>query len=108
MTKLKLAGVALFFLCALPFPAFARTWDIKIEGMQFVPTELAVKAGDTVTWTNSDILPHTVTGEGGGKSVDSGELSPGKKFRRTMKKAGDFSYLCRLHPTMKGKVSVER
>ena len=37
---------------------------MRIEGMKFVPERLEVAAGDRVTWTNRDFLPHSVTAPG--------------------------------------------
>ncbi len=73
--------------------------------MKFVPERLEVAAGDRITWTNRDFLPHTVTSPGAG--IESGELGEGKSFSYVAKKAGEISYICRLHPVMKGTVVVK-
>jgi plastocyanin len=43
--------------------AFAGTGDaaLKIDDFSFTPKSMTVKAGTTVTWTNQDDIPHTVT-----------------------------------------------
>ena len=61
--------------------------------------------GATLTWTNAqDGVQHTTT------SVDavwdSGVLSTNQAFAFTFNQAGDFSYLCTIHPTMSGIVHV--
>jgi len=76
---------------------------VAIEGMKFVPERLEVAAGDTVTWTNKDLVPHTVTARG----VESGEIAPGASWKFTAKSAGELPYLCRFHPTMKAVVVVK-
>ena len=58
----------------------------------------------TVTWTNRDVLLHTVTAKGGG--VDSGALSKGTSYSRTFAEPGRFDFLCVFHPTMTGTVVV--
>jgi plastocyanin len=78
---------------------------VTIEGMKFVPERLEVAAGDTVVWTNKDFLPHSVTASGA--KVESGDLAPGKTFRFVARKKGEMSYICRLHPVMKGVVVVK-
>ena len=72
--------------------------------MKFAPERLEVAAGDTVTWTNKDLVPHTVTAAGAG--VESGTIAPGATWRTTFRRVGEVSYLCRFHPTMKARVVV--
>jgi plastocyanin len=81
----------------------------------FSPNVINVRIGDTVTWTNHDVIPHTVTSGTGpsdpnkGKEFDSGlstPLMPGKTFTHKFTTAGEFPYYCQLHPAMTGKVIV--
>jgi plastocyanin len=81
----------------------------------FSPNTINVKIGDTVTWTNYDVMPHTVTSGTGpsdpnnGKEFDSGlsnPLTPGKTFNHKFITAGEFPYFCQLHPAMGGTVTV--
>lgn len=81
----------------------------------FSPNPLNIKVGDSVTWTNDDSTVHTVTSGTGptdpnmGKEFDSGLstlMSPGDTFTFTFGKAGEFPYLCAVHPTMIGTVNV--
>jgi plastocyanin len=85
-----------------PRPATHR---VTIEGAAFVPATLTVKAGDTVIWTNKDPYPHTVTATA--KAFDSGTLGPDASWELTLAKPGELSYICDLHPTMKGTLQVE-
>ncbi len=68
----------------------------------FVPTTLTLKKGGTVTWTNADIVPHTVTGA----DFDSGSIAPGKTYTRTFNSVGSFDYKCSIHPVMQGTVNI--
>jgi plastocyanin len=83
----------------------------------FSPNPMNIKVGDTVTWTNSDNMEHTVTSGTGpsdrthGKQFDSGFSGPtvltaGKTFSHQFTKAGEFPYFCQIHPTLVGKVVV--
>ena len=83
----------------------------------FSPNPINVKVGDTVTWTNSDNMEHTVTSGTGprdrsmGKQFDSGLSGPtvltaGKTFTHQFTNAGEFPYFCEIHPTLVGKVVV--
>ena len=91
---------------ALPAAALAagKTHAVRIEGMKFVPERIEVAAGDTVVWTNKDLVPHTVTASGA--KVESGEIAPNKSWRFVAKKKGEMPYICRLHPVMKGVLVV--
>ena len=72
--------------------------------MKFVPERLEVAAGDRITWTNADLVPHTVTAASAG--VESGDIAQGKSWSFVAKKKGEMPYICRLHPVMKGVVVV--
>ncbi|HEX4797804.1 MAG TPA: cupredoxin family copper-binding protein [Burkholderiales bacterium] len=72
----------------------------RIEGMKFEPERLEVTVGDTITWTNRDVVPHTVTGAG--RSLESGTIAPGGKWTYRVRAKGEIAYVCRFHPMMKG------
>ena len=81
---------------------------VDIPAISFEPKDLTVKAGTTVTWTNSDDLPHTVTKTGGpGDQCDSGSLDPGKTFEIVLDVKGTVDYVCTIHPGQEGTVTVE-
>ena len=82
----------------------ASTRDIKIDGMQFSIATVSVNRGDTVTWRNNDVVPHTVTAPG---RFDSGAIAPGKTFSRKMDRPGTYDYVCTYHPGMKGRIQVK-
>ncbi|HEY5897846.1 MAG TPA: cupredoxin family copper-binding protein [Burkholderiales bacterium] len=77
---------------------------MRIEGMKFIPERLEVAAGDRVTFTNADLVPHTVTAKAAG--VESGEIGQGKSWTFVAKRKGEMAYLCRFHPMMKGVLLV--
>jgi plastocyanin len=104
--KLGIGGA----LLALSLPALAQAGEVEIaiKGMQFVPSRVELKVGDTVRWRNEDIVPHTVTAVGKKPSFDSDSIPAGGEFRFTAKKTGSYPYTCRFHPMMKGKIVVKR
>lgn len=79
--------------------------SVAIDGTSFQPATLTVKVGDSVTWINKDPFPHTVTSTAGG--FDSRDIAPGKSWKYTATKKGEFAYVCVLHPTMKATLKVE-
>jgi plastocyanin len=81
------------------------TIDVKIDNSTFGPTELTVKAGTTVRWTNRDDIPHTVVSSD--KVFKSKVLDTGDEFTFTFSTPGTFPYFCSIHPKMTGKVVVQ-
>jgi plastocyanin len=46
-------------------PANAETIQVTIDKLVFSPVAVKAKVGDTITWTNKDIVAHTATVRGG-------------------------------------------
>jgi plastocyanin len=85
--------------------AAGGTTAVSIKGFAFDPTTIQAKVGDSITWTNQDSVPHTVTLDD--KSVDSGNINgSGGTFSHAFSQAGTFTYHCSIHPTMKATVTV--
>jgi plastocyanin len=85
--------------------AGAATHNVEIQDYAYTPASMTVEVGDTVTWTNADSAPHTVTSKGGGP-LDSPTLQQGDSWSFTFTTAGTFEYYCALHPDMVGTVTV--
>ncbi len=84
--------------------------EVNIVDFSYDPAMLTVAVGDTVTWTNNDDVPHTVTAgtpDSPTGEFDSGEIQPGETFSYTFDTAGTFDYYCTLHPDMMASVTVE-
>ena len=99
---------------ATPLPAAAppvagtppadQTAAAAIAQFAFQPPTLDVPVGTTVTWTNQDPAPHTVTAADG--SFASEILDAGATFGFTFGTPGTFAYTCQVHPSMEGTVTV--
>ena len=79
--------------------------QVSIQNFAFQPATIQVARGTTVTWTNDDSAPHTVTFRNGGMS-GSGTLQRGQNFSYTFDTAGTYTYYCGVHPSMIGTVIV--
>jgi plastocyanin len=80
---------------------------VTIKNMAFTPSQITVKKGSTVTWTNQDSIAHTVTddlADAGGPN--SGNIQPGGTYSFTFDKTGSFQYHCTIHPSMRGTIVV--
>lgn len=104
------------------------------SGLVYDPETITVSVGDTVTWTNTGSVGHSVTAyeetipdgaeyfaSGGFDSesaardaytpgdTDSGDIPGGESWEHTFDAAGTYDYFCIPHETsgMKGTVKVE-
>lgn len=89
----------------LASPAAAASHSIQITDSAFGTTVLTVQVGDTVTWTNADDRPHTVTSQNG--AFDSGNVDEGASFSFTFTEPGTYAYLCEYHPDMTATIVVQ-
>ncbi|MGH2724789.1 MAG: plastocyanin/azurin family copper-binding protein [Actinomycetota bacterium] len=89
---------------------------VDVQDNVFVPAEVTIAPGDTVTWTQTGSNPHSVTADDG--SFDSHPDCPdtcmaqGDTFQHTFEEAGTFAYYCKIHggpggAGMSGVVEVE-
>jgi len=70
---------------------------------------LVLGVNATVTWSNDDSAPHTVTSTSvpsGASSFDSGNMNAGQAFTYTFTVAGTYQYKCDYHSWMTGTVTV--
>ena len=88
-----------------PQPVSSNT-NAVIEGFKFQPATIQAKVGETLTWTQKDGSPHTVTSTSGPESFDSGKLGKGQMFSYTFSKPGTYQYKCSIHPSMEGTIIV--
>ena len=86
--------------------AAAESAAVSIADLKYAPASLEVAAGTTVTWTNEDEAPHTVSFDDEA-IADSDELKKSDTFETTFADAGTYSYVCAIHPAMKASVTVQ-
>jgi plastocyanin len=79
---------------------------VALKDSQFAPAAITAKVGQTITWTNSDAIAHTVTATANA-TFDSGTVEPGGTFSYVTKRAGTISYVCTFHPGMTGSITVQ-
>ena len=78
---------------------------VSIDDFAFSPASLTVEAGSTITWTNDQSSPHTITADD--NSFDSGSIAQGEQFAQTFDTPGTFTYHCSIHPDMTATITVE-
>lgn len=82
----------------------AHEVEVRIAHFVFGPERIEIFVGDSVTWTNEDLAPHTATAEDG--AWDTGALERGGAGRITFETVGEHRYFCAFHSHMRGAVLV--
>ena len=78
---------------------------VAVADFLFGPETVEIKAGQKVTWINTDDSPHQVTLTG--KGTRTAVMLKGQSTDLLFDGPGVYDYICGLHPNMKGKVEVK-
>jgi plastocyanin len=84
---------------------------VTIQDFLYKPPSVSVPVNGRATWTQRDIVAHTVTSGAPGQP-NAGSLfdrtlsSVGETFTFDFQQTGNVSYFCRFHPQMLGAVAV--
>ena len=81
-----------------------RQHTVEIQAFSFQPQRTVVSPGDTIVWINRDIVPHTVTANGG--TWESQTLEEGQSLKVVVEQNGVYSYFCEFHPHMTGELAT--
>jgi len=118
----KVAQTAGIAASTLALTLSANAAEVKLGtdsgGLQFVPSSVTIKKGDSVTWKNNAGFPHNVVFDEDEcpSGVDVDKLSnedylnaPGETVTRTFNVAGEYNYYCEPHQGagMAGKIIVQ-
>ena len=109
-----LANTAAVFAAAVGLTKFAglahahngetHTHHVDIQKFKFDPDLLQVWPGDTIIWTNHDVVPHTATATD--KSWDTGTIKKGMSKSLLVTETMLPDYYCRFHPAMKARLEL--
>ncbi len=77
---------------------------VEIIGLQFVPDNVDAQPGDTITWVNLDIVPHTATSKDGG--WDTGILAQNESMSLLVAEGMTSAYFCQFHLNMTAKITT--
>src|SRR5450755_1214589 len=111
-----------------PPPVRPQSWTINaggseqqgaIQALDYYPNSMTIHAGDTVTWTNTTTIPHTISIPQSGQSpppgppnpapvggnvfdngsyISSGFITFGKTYSVKFTTPGTYAYYCLVHP----------
>jgi plastocyanin len=79
---------------------------IKMVDIKFDPEDATVAAGDQVCWINEEDIQHNAVAEEGGE-FKSELFNKGQTFTTTVDEPGTIDYVCTVHPSMTGTLTVE-
>jgi plastocyanin len=77
---------------------------VVVDNFNFAPSTTTVQAGETVTWTNHDDVPHNIVSTE--QRFKSPVLDTDGQFSHTFDAPGSYRYFCSLHPRMTGRIVV--
>jgi plastocyanin len=80
---------------------------IDQKGKTFIPHDITVHPGDTITFKNSDPFAHNAYTDDEDNEFDIGMQSTGTEKVVTIKPGGDFSIECAIHPNMLLEVTIK-
>ena len=80
---------------------------VSQKNRKYSPTDMTIKAGDTVKIVNDDIFLHHAFVDSDNFEFDSGSMEEGDKTEITFTEAGEFQIKCAIHPRMTLNVTVE-
>jgi len=96
--------LVLALLIALPAISVAQPANVVSQkGRRFIPAEITINRGQSITMTNEDEFIHQVYSEG---LFDSEEKRPGQNVVENFPRSGTFEVRCHIHPKMKLIVRV--
>jgi plastocyanin len=105
---------ALGVAAAAPALAQGKTAEVSIvpRGV-FDPASITIGVGDTVQWTNTGVITHTVTFDPAQASnaadvalptgvapFDSGDIEQDGTFKHAFTAKGTYKYVCKYHEAM--------
>lgn len=83
------------------------TVHVVMKSLDFSPTSVDAKVGETVLWSNEDSTPHNVTYVSGPRFTSSRPMmAPGTTFSFRLTQSGTIHYYCTIHPWMKATIVV--
>lgn len=82
----------------------ATSVNVNIAKMKFQPDTVRVHKGDTIIWTNNDVVDHDATALPD-SAWTTGLLHPGESYSWVADASTD--YFCSIHVVMQARVEVE-
>ena len=101
-----LAGDPCFHGYTIPATTTETASAVRMEPCAFVPTNVRVAAGATLTFTNTSGDDHLLTGANQAWGDREKKVLPGESVSVTFEQPGVYAFSCALHAGMSGAVIV--
>ncbi len=113
MTIVRITTVCLMLVLGImPGGATPPHFQITIEdgAPYFLPASATVSTGTPIRWINPTPTEHTITHDecvsDGPCAFDSGMMRPSDQYTLPGLPPGRYAYHCRIHPIMRGTLTV--
>ena len=97
-------------LCSLGLvltgPTWAEEFEVGQHKKKFTTSQLKVKVGDTIHFTNQDPFFHNIYSLSETQAFDLGSYPKGQHRSITAEKTGAIEVKCAIHPRMKMTIEV--
>jgi len=102
-------NIRIYLLATLliALPAFADEVEVGQKDKKFSISEISIKVGDSVKFTNNDPFFHNVFSLSDAALFDLGSYPKGESKTVTFDTAGDVDVECAIHPDMRMVVHVK-
>jgi len=103
---------AMLSLGVMPGEATPPHFQITIENgaPYFLPVSATISTGTPIRWDNPTPTEHTITHDncvsGDPCAFDSGMMQPNEQYTLPGLPPGRYAYHCRIHPIMRGTLTV--
>ncbi len=101
--RAMLCGLGALVLPLAAVAVHAEVIAVTMKNIAFEPAQVTAHVGDTVEWSNADIVVHTATARNGAWDIT---IPPNGKGTALLKSAGKIDYFCKFHPNMTGQIDV--
>jgi plastocyanin len=85
----------------------APATDVSATVANFTWAPVSAKVGQVITWTNNDTAAHGVKTDQAGCKMN-GSIQPGQTRSLVFNQAGTFTFVCFVHPSMKGTITISQ
>ena len=82
MNRIYLLPVSFVFMMAASLACSAETVNVKMKSLSYDPKELAIRLGDSITWSNAAFSKHTATSDATAKRSTPVRFNPMQRRAR--------------------------
>jgi plastocyanin len=104
--QVRPADEVVVYVTGFEEPPPAAVPEMRQHGKQFLPTLLAITAGQTVSFPNGDPFFHNVFSLSPARRFDLGQFKQGEAQAKQFPKPGVVEVYCNIHPEMAATILI--